>query len=88
MILIFGNRFRIKFERIYNFNRICAMCTQKQFGIIERIKIIDWLSCSELNAFDFLQIDKKYLLFLRRLSAETETVKRFLDGVSQLSVEQ
>ena len=45
--------------------------------IIEIIKIIDRISGTEFDSFDLLQIDKKYLLHRRRLSAEFETIECF-----------
>jgi hypothetical protein len=61
MILVFRDDFRIELQRVGNFNGICSMGTQKQFRIIKIVKIIDRISGTKFDSFDFLQIDKKQI---------------------------
>ena len=64
------------------------MGTQKQLCIVKIIKIIDGISGAEFYPFDFLQIDIKYFLHGGGLTAESDTLKRFLHRVLQLTVKQ
>ena len=88
MTHIFRNHLRIKEQGIRNPDRICAMCTQKQLGIVKIIKIVNRIACAEFDPLNFLQIYIKHLLGSRCSAAKADTVKGFPQGVSELTVEQ
>ena len=63
------------------------MRTQEQFRIIETVKIVDRISCSEADSCDLLQINIVHFLRLRRSAAEAETVESILQRLPELTAE-
>ena len=88
MIRILGNGLRVELDRIDHLNGIGAECAQKQLGVVERIKVVDRIGCSKLDSLDLLKIDIKNSLCMRGCAAKPHTVKGFLYGFPQLTIEQ
>ena len=62
------------------------MGTQKQFGIVEIIKVIDRISGAEPDSFDLLKIDVVDLLILRGAAAKFEPLEGILQSIPETSV--
>ena len=87
MVLVMGNSFRVKLQRLYNADGKVSVCPQVKLRIIKIIKIINRIGRSIRDVFDFLQIDEINLLLIRSAAAETDPLEGFSEAVLQLPVE-
>ena len=61
------------------------MGTQKQFGIVEIIKVINRISGSKPDSFDLLKIDVVDLLILRGAASKFEPLKGIIQSIFKTS---
>ena len=64
------------------------MCTEEQFAVVERVKIVDRRAGTELDSLDFLQVDEEHRLLRGRHTAELDTAERLCDARPELPVEE
>lgn len=84
----FGAGFFKEFDGIGYLDGVVSECPQKKLRIIEIIKILERIGRTELNAFDFLQIDVENFLLHRCCSAEFKTAERFFKASPKLPLKR
>ena len=64
------------------------MCAEKEFRVVEGIKVVHRRRRAEAISLDLLKIDEENLLLSGRHTAELDTIKRIAERLTELSVEE
>ena len=82
------NDLRIELQRIRDANRVVTVCAEKEFRVVEGIKVVHRRRRAEAISLDLLEIDEENLLLSGRHTAELDTIKRIAERLTELSVEE
>ena len=82
------NDLRIELQRIRDANRVVTVCAEKEFRVVEGIKVVHRRRRAEAISLDLLKIDEENLLLSGRHTAELDTIKRIAERLTELSVEE
>ena len=64
------------------------MSSEEKLGVVEIIKIVNRLTCAELDALYLSSVYVVNILSLRSSAAELEALPGVLEGLAQLAVEK
>ena len=83
-----GDYLHIELEGIGDLDGVGAVQAHEQLGLIEVVKILNGILCTELDVLDFREVEEENPLGGRGNAAVLDTAEALLDGVAELSVEQ